>query len=151
MNKINCIFVIMAGILLIQLFIDVSHANTGLDKITSIEKIEGKKESCKTFIDLSKLIISLSTGVFLLLPSFLEKMKDQQLQDKPTLYFGLILFLISIFFGLFVISALAGSQRMEQYNIAATHIKVTSMLQWSSFFFGLSLCGFFLIRNLFKP
>ena len=149
MNKLIYLFLVIALIIVIQLIAHLSYCETGSDQPAKIERLEGKKDSCTTFIDLSKLIISLSTGVFVLLPAFLEKIRNENLLCRKTLYTGLISLLISIVFGLFVIAALAGSQRIEEYNIAALHIKLTSMIQWATFLWGLFLCGLFLLKNLF--
>lgn len=151
MKKLVYLFLVTAFILSIQAIKDSAYCSAGPKQAANNGNLEGNKESCKTFIDLSKLIISLSTGVFVLLPAFLEKIRNRKLGGRKQLYAGLIFLLISIVFGLFVISGLAGTQRIGEYNIAASHIKLTSKAQWISFVLGLSLCGYFLITNLFGP
>jgi len=149
MNRLILTLLLIVSILTLYAFIDLSYSDTKPEQLEKNEMLEGKKESCKTFIDLSKLIISLSTGIFVLLPAFLEKIRNKNLKGKLVLYSGLISLIFSIIFGLLVISALAGSQRMAEYNIAAPHLKLVSICQWSLFIIGLSLCGYFLLKNLF--
>ena len=50
---------------------------------------------------------------------------------------------------MFTISALAGTQRIGEYDITKGHIELLSMMQWGFFLTGLSLCGFFLLMNIF--
>jgi uncharacterized protein YqhQ len=115
MRKLT-IFLLLSCVVFLSLNIaDLTNASDGSGKMS----LESRKISCQTFIDLSKLIISLATGVFVVVPSFMSLIKKESIKSKKKLYFGLIFLCISIIFGLFTISALAGTQRMGEYNIAS--------------------------------
>jgi len=145
MKKSTIIACLVFSILITPFTISLSESAEGLNKLT----LESKKDSCQTYIDLSKLIISLATGVFVLIPSFLSVMQKKGLKRNRFLYFGLIFLIICILSGLLTISALAGTQRVGEYDIATGHIKIISMIQWLFFLMGLALCGLFLLKNMF--
>ena len=151
MNKVILLIVITASAFLLQSVGGISYSANKSEQLDSQPKLEGKKDSCETYIDLSKLIISLSTGVFVLVPAFFKIIGKKVPKCKGALFYGLISLGLSIVAGLFAISALAGTQRIGEYNIAAPHIKYTSMVQWIAFLLGLSLCGRFILQNIFEP
>jgi hypothetical protein len=146
MKTYTLLALLMVSMFLLHHTNELSYSANNAGEMT----LEAKKDSCKTYIDLSKLIISLSTGVIILVPSFLALMTERQLKVKKALYCGLIALGISIVLGLFVIAALAGSQRIGEYNIAAMHIERFSQGQWILFMLGIILCGHFLLKNIFQ-
>jgi len=75
------------------------------------------KDSVETFKDLTKLIITLSTGVFVLAPTFLGLFKLQSVGFFTYLLISWGCLLASILFGLLTLSSLAGTQHENKYNI----------------------------------
>jgi hypothetical protein len=108
------------------------------------------KESCQTYIDLSKLVISLSTGVFILVPTLLGISHKRFIKKKLFLNLGLIAMGVSIFVGLHVISSLAAIQRAGTYDIANTLTMTLSQIQWITFLLGIIPISIFILSNLFK-
>ena len=72
MNKVILLIVITAIAFLLQSIGEISYSANKSEQLDCQTKLEGEKDSCKTYIDLSKLIISLSTGVFVLVPAFFK-------------------------------------------------------------------------------
>lgn len=105
------------------------------------------KDSCQTVIGASKLLISLCTGIFVLVPSFIGAAKKRFIRSKWLLILGFIVISISVFTGVNVIYFLAGSQRWGNYDILETHIGMGALLQLMSFAAGAILVGLFLLVN----
>jgi hypothetical protein len=75
MRKLT-IFLLLSCVVFLSLNIaDLTNASDGSGKMS----LESRKISCQTFIDLSKLIISLATGVFVVVPSFLCRLLKKNL------------------------------------------------------------------------
>ena len=109
------------------------------------------KDSCKTVIDASKLLISLCTGMFVLVPLFLGSSRRKAMKAKFIIIIGFIVLSISVFTGVNVIYFIAGSQRWGSYDILENHIGFGALIQLISFATGAILVGFFLLLNMLQP
>ena len=113
------------------------------------EPLQSDKDSVETYKDLTKLIITLSTGTFVLSPAFLGLIKFEKMKYFIHLYISWSSLLLSIIFGLFVLSSLAGTQHMNKYDIDNPITKWFSRLQWFMFVVGILFFGIFVGKNLF--
>jgi len=109
------------------------------------------KDSCKTVIDASKLLISLCTGIFVLVPLFFGSSKRKPMKAKWVIILGFIVLSVSVFTGVNVIYFVAGSQRWGSYDILENHIGFGALIQLISFAVGAILVGFFLLLNTLQP
>ena len=108
------------------------------------------KDSCKTVIDASKLLISLCTGIFVLVPLFLGSSRRKAMKAKFMIKIGFIVLSISVFTGVIVIYFIAGIQRWGSYDILVDHIGYGALIQLISFATGAVLVGFFLLLNMLQ-
>ena len=107
------------------------------------------KDSVDTYKDLTKLIITLSTGVFVLSPAFLGLLKFERVGFFVYLWISWAFLLSSIILGLLVLSSLAGTQHKKEYNIDNPITKLLSIPQWLTFILGILFFGIFMVKNLF--
>jgi hypothetical protein len=106
------------------------------------------KDSVETYKDLTKLIITLSTGVFVLSPTFIGLLKFGSIQSFTYLLVSWGCLLTSILFGLFTLSTLAGTQHENKYNIDNSYTRWFARLQWGLFLGGIFFFGIFVWKNL---
>ena len=104
-------------------------------------------ESCKTVLEASKLLISLCTGIFVLVPPFLLRTKNRSMRFKFLFLLGFCFLSVSIFAGVTVILNIAASQRLGLNDIYQPEIWVATLVQLISFALGAVSVGFFLLLN----
>ncbi|MBW1667001.1 MAG: hypothetical protein JRJ66_02890 [Deltaproteobacteria bacterium] len=107
-----------------------------------------RKDSVETYKDLTKLIITLSTGIFILSPAFLGFVELSNVSFLSILFLSWLSQLFSIIFGLLTFSTLAGTQSMNEYDINNKYTKCFSRGQWIAFVIGILLFGIFVVFNL---
>ena len=107
------------------------------------------KDSVETYKDLTKFIITLSTGIFVLSPAFLGLLKFESVKFLGYLWTSWAFLLSSIILGLLVLSSLAGTQHKNEYNIDNLITKFLSTPQWLTFILGILFFGIFVVKNLF--
>ncbi len=110
---------------------------------------EHEKASLETFKDTTKLVVTLATGALVLVPTLVGLRRGQALEQPSLLYLAVILLLASVFFGLLVLSSLAGSQMRNDYNIMAGPTRIPGFGQWVSFFGGLCVLLVWAIQFIF--
>ena len=109
---------------------------------------EGKKEALKTFIEQTKILITLSSGFVLAPPavlSFLRKPDGKEISGLPWARFAWAegLLLASIFAGYVVLSTIAGSQHQGVYNVHRPATRISSLFE-----IGLYLAGVILFLSM---
>lgn len=120
----------------------------GHDDKSISEKIDPSlKDSCETVLQASKLLISLCTGIFVLVPPFLVRMKNRTMKAKWLFLLGFCFLAVSIFAGLSVILNIAASQRLGLYDIYKPEIWIATFAQLICFALGAIAVGFFLLMN----
>ena len=105
-----------------------------------------KKDSVETYKDLTKFLITISTGVFVLSPAFLGNFKE--IDFLTCLFASWLCLVISIILGLLVLSSLAGTQNKNEYDIDNRLTKWLSRPQWFLLVLAIVLFGIFIGRNL---
>jgi hypothetical protein len=104
--------------------------------------MEGKKEACKTYIEQTKLLVTLSSA-FLFAPAGLVAI----LKDTAQAGIGQwgirwfiiaeLLFVGSVLMGYVVLGTLAGSQNSNSFDVFRTATRVTFLMQFFFYIFGL--------------
>jgi hypothetical protein len=103
---------------------------------------EGKKEACKTYLEQTKLLVTLASA-FLFAPAALIGI----LKDKPqtgltdaqftSFIIAEILFISSVLFGYIVLGSLAGSQNSGHFDVFRPATRCFSLLQFGTYLAGL--------------
>jgi hypothetical protein len=113
--------------------------------VVSTTVSEGKKEACKTYIEQTKLLVTLASA-FLFAPAALVTIlnnKDAADLDSCVLTSFLIievLFVCSVLFGYIALGCLAGSQDDGSFDVFRKATRIFSLLQFVSYVIGI---GFF--------
>lgn len=111
----------------------------------------GKSEACKTYIEQTKLLVTLSSA-FLVAPPFVL---SHSLSGLPTpladlkLFFAAeFLFIGSILAGYIVLATIAGSQDDESFDVFRTATRVSSLLQLFLYLGGLFSFVFLVLKTV---
>jgi len=107
-----------------------------------------ERDSVETYKDLTKLLISLATGTFVLAPAIFGFLNEATISAWWSLYTSSILLVISILCGIVVLSTLAGSQHANTYNIDDWRTRIVAIPQWITFISGLTFFMIFVYLNL---
>lgn len=107
--------------------------------VSSDPKLEGKKEACKTYIEQTKLLVTLASA-FLFAPAVLIPLLKDAVRIDSALATGLLVsegaFVASIFLGYVVLGTVAGSQSDGTFNVYRFATRFYSLMQIVTY-----LCG----------
>jgi hypothetical protein len=112
-----------------------------MDSVSQID-MDGKKEACKTYIEQTKLLVTLASA-FLVAPAALVTIlngKDATDLDECEIIWFLsieILFIFSVLSGYCVLGSLAGSQDQGSFDVFRTATRWLSLLQFVSYILGI--------------
>ena len=105
---------------------------------------EGQKESVKTYIEQTKLLVTLSSA-FLFAPAGLVGiLKDRTSAGLNASAFWLfiaaeIFFIVSVLAGYIVLASLAGSQAAGKFNVYRRATRISSLVQFFAYLGGLTV------------
>ena len=98
------------------------------------QDIENKKEALKTFVDQTKLLMTLASA-FIVAPAaakaFVENFLDWRIIVAE------ILFLISVLFSYIVLGTISGSQHKGDFNVYRKATRVSANIQFFTYLAGL--------------
>jgi hypothetical protein len=121
-----------------------AESNSASSGPTASPKQDGHREACKTYIEQTKLLVTLSSA-FVLSPiavlSYLRNDKGVIVLTPSELHALLWpegLFVLSVLLGYVVLGSLAGTQHDGEFNVYRVAIRVFSLLQFFSYLFGLA-------------
>jgi hypothetical protein len=112
---------------------------------------DGKAEACKTYIEQTKLLVTLASA-FLFAPAGLVallKDKDTVHLDKYTMIWFLVveaLFVLSVLTGYVVLGTLAGSQDDGSFNVYRPATMRFSLIQFGLYLGGMGMFIYLAIR-----
>ena len=113
-------------------------------------KLEGKKEACKTYVEQTKLLVTLASA-FLVAPAIvIIKTNGQSVLAHQAFWWFVsteFFFVFSVILGYSVLSSLAGSQDDGSYNVYRTATRCLSVLQLICYLTGLVLFVVLIIKN----
>jgi hypothetical protein len=107
---------------------------------------EGKKEACKTYVEQTKLLVTLASA-FLVAPVAVFGLLRGQARvitaTRELWFFGgsEFCFVVSVLLGYAVLGTLAGSQDEGEFDVYRRATQVLSLLQISAYIGGLALLG----------
>jgi hypothetical protein len=104
--------------------------------------IDDKKEACKTYIEQTKLLVTLASA-FIVAPAALATLKGGGTTLGSALmeafFWSEISFVGSVFSGYLVLGSIAGSQNKGEYNVYRAATMLLSWLQILTYVAGLSV------------
>jgi hypothetical protein len=105
---------------------------------------EGKKEACKTYLEQTKLLVTLASA-FLFAPAGLIAI----VKDRPALKISSTdftwfvvteaLFVVSVLAGYVAIGSVTGSQDSEAFNVFRPATRISSLIQFGCYLLGIIL------------
>lgn len=104
---------------------------------------EGRKEACKTYIEQTKLLVTLASA-FLVAPAGLAAMlKDKEAAALSGTHLGWLittelLFIASVLMGYIVLGCVAGSQDDSSFDIYRPMTRFSSLFQFALYLGGLA-------------
>ncbi len=112
---------------------------------------EGQKEACKTYLEQTKLLVTLASA-FLFAPAGLIGI----LQDRSSINLASgqlewfmaaeVLFIASVLAGYVAIASITGSQAIEEYDVYRPATRISSTIQFFSYLIGLAVFTVFALR-----
>lgn len=105
---------------------------------------DGKKEACKTYLEQTKLLVTLASA-FLFAPAGLVTiLKDKVASNITYVQIGWfiaveICFIVSVLAGYVVLGSLAGSQDDNSFDVFRPATRLFSLLQFVAYVTGLAL------------
>jgi len=114
---------------------------------------EGKKEACKTYIEQTKLLVTLASAFLIAPPAFVTVLKEKHdagIRASFTTWLLTIevFFVLSILLGYAVLGCLAGSQDDDSFNVYRPATRFFSLAQFLSYVFGISAFVVLAVRLL---
>ncbi len=109
-----------------------------------IKKLEGRLEACKTFIEQTKLLVTLASA-FVVAPAAVIAVS--KLRIDKWIVIAEILFIVSVLSGYMALGAVAGSQHKGEFNVYKGELKWTGRIQFYSYFIGLWFFMYWLITH----
>jgi hypothetical protein len=118
---------------------------------TPLPATDGKKEACKTYVEQTKLLVTLASA-FLFAPAGLVAiLKDRapaNIDKGGIVWFAVVegFFVASILLGYVVLGSLAGSQDRDEFDVFRPATRVTSLLQFLFYVIGIVMFIILAIR-----
>ena len=105
---------------------------------------DGRKEAVKTYIEQTKLLVTLSSAFLVAPAALLAVFKDKAAIGLSEVQIGRfiaaeIFFVISVFAGYVVLGTIAGYQHLGKFNVYRTATMIASILQILTYGAGLGL------------
>jgi hypothetical protein len=103
---------------------------------------EGQKESIRTYIEQTKLLVTLASAFLFAPAAFIGIMKDRTASglDKTQLHWFIaseVLFIISVLAGYVVVGTLTGSQAAGTFDVFRPATRCFSLAQFGAYVLGL--------------
>lgn len=116
--------------------------------------LDGRKDACKTFIEQTKLLVSLGSA-FVVAPALVIPLINTSvsLGTAPTLGLALaeVFFVLSILAGYLVVGSIAGTQNNGRYDVYSGNVLWTARIQLTLYLLGTASFAFLLWGMLSEP
>ena len=101
-------------------------------------KLDSRKEACKTFVEQTKLLVGLASA-FVVAPAAVVAVS--KLRIDKWIIMAEILFIVSVFSGYIALGAIAGSQHKGEFNVYNDNIKWAGRIEFFHIYLGFAfLC-----------
>ena len=103
---------------------------------------DGKKEACKTYLEQTKLLVTLASAFLFAPASLLAILKDRlALKIGSTdMYWFVVseaLFIASVLAGYVAVGSIAGSQDSDTFDVFRPATRIASLIQFGSYLLGI--------------
>jgi hypothetical protein len=114
-------------------------------------KMSGKQEAVKTYVEQTKLLVTLASGFVLAPAAAVSFFRPSGPQPAPHLSVNLfviaeILLILSVLSGYLVLGSIAGSEHSEEFNVYRRATRILSVLQVLLYLAG--LCFFVILMRI---
>lgn len=102
--------------------------------------LDGKKEACKTYLEQTKLLVTLASAFLLVPAGLLTVLKDKTKLSGAALdwfVIGEVCFIISVLAGYIAVATVTGTQFKDEFNIYRPATRLFSLLQFAGYLAGL--------------
>jgi hypothetical protein len=118
-----------------------------------VSTTEGQKDACKTYLEQTKLLVTLASAFLFAPPGFLALLKDRASIKLETSQVCLLLgaeglFVFSVLCGYVAVASLTGSQDEGKYDVYRPATRAASILQFGSYLLGIGLFVGFVYKLL---
>jgi hypothetical protein len=112
--------------------------------MTTVDKDDGKKEAVKTYIEQTKLLVTLASAFILAPAGLVAILKDRVatgLTSSQLVWFVVaeVLFITSVLAGYVVLGSISGYQAQNRYDVFRPATRYSSLFQIGSYLFGLGV------------
>jgi hypothetical protein len=112
-------------------------------------RLEWKKEACKTYIEQTKLLVTLASAFLIAPAAILGLLKDHPFMER-WLGWQLIgaetAFVVSVLSGYVALSGITGSQDRGEFDVFRKGVRWSSLIQFFSYLLGMMLFGLLTIK-----
>jgi heme A synthase len=108
------------------------------------KKLENKKEACKTFIEQTKLLVTLASA-FVVAPAAVVAVS--KLRIDKWIIVAEVLFILSVLFGYIALGAIAGSQHKGEFNVYNENVKWAGRFEFCAYLLGLCFFMYWLVMH----
>jgi len=103
---------------------------------------EGRKEACKTYLEQTKLLVTLASAFLFAPAGLVALLKDRTAAGAKYEHIGWlisaeVLFVISVLSGYVALGSLAGSQDREEFDVYRSSVRYASLTQFAAYLAGL--------------
>ena len=109
---------------------------------------EGPKEAVKLVQDITKQVLTLTTGVLALSATFINTLLPHAPRFIVILFFAWGLFTFSIIGGMFTLSSIVNKLKNNKHEPFAKSTTIPAVIQWLCFILGFILLWVFVLNNL---
>lgn len=112
--------------------------------MSTIDPAANRKAACETYVEQTKLLVTLASAFLVAPPSFVALLKDHGTAGLAQLSLGMFLateslLVASVLLGYVVLGSLAGSQHDGSYDVYRPATRITSLLQFGCYVVALAL------------
>ena len=108
------------------------------------QELENQKEACKTFVEQTKLLVTLASA-FVVAPAAV--LVVSKLRIDKWIIVAEILFIVSVLFGYSALGAIAGSQHKGEFNVYDKTIMWVGRIEFFSYLVGLVLFMYWFVTH----
>ena len=106
-------------------------------------KVEDKQEACKTYLEQTKLLVTLASAFIVAPPALFSLLRGKEaiLLSSPDIRWMIgaeVLFVLSVLLGYVVVGTIAGEQDAGTYNVFRPATRISSLAQLAFYLLGLA-------------
>jgi hypothetical protein len=111
--------------------------------------LDGRKEACKTYIEQTKLLVTLASALIFAPAAIIGLLKDHPHVDRWLgwqLIGAEVAFVVSVLFGYIALASVTGSQDAGSFDVYRTATRLSSLAQFAFYLLGMALFVWLTVR-----